>query len=100
MHHLQWVLNAMGLHEISQGENAEQSQGSQAFRDRQGTESTEETQREWPEKTSRCPWSQEVSSEQTTGVAAKLGMTQGTKCMCNHECFEQELLSEAEGLKP
>lgn len=90
----------MGLHEISQGENAEQRQGSQAFRDRQGTESTEETQREWPEKTSRCPWSQEVSSEQTTGVAAKLGMTQGTKCMCNHECFEQELLSEAEGLKP
>lgn len=41
-----------------------------------------------------------MSSEKTIGVAAKSGMTQGNKCMCSHECCEQERLSEAEGLKP
>ena len=43
-----------GLDEISQGENTEQGQGSQAFMEQQGLESTPETQREWPEKSSRC----------------------------------------------
>lgn len=55
MHFLSWVINAMGLNEISQGESTEQGLGLQALTDQYWKKSTQETQKEWPEKTTRGP---------------------------------------------
>lgn len=54
VHLLSWVINATGPNEINQGKSAEQSSGLQALMDQYWKKSTQETQKEWAEKTTRA----------------------------------------------